>query len=264
MKIKDLKTAAKELNEVLFNEEEKEKGWIEVSNDQEQMEADVWEATKLLEAGEEKDLSKATQLVIKELSKMQDVVEDEEVEEPEEEIEEEELPKKKAEKPAKKEAAEPVKKAKKVVEEIEEEEGAEEPETLESQIENASDIKELKIIMKSNKEFDSVKKALNFEAKIEVLRKKLLAALNGEVKETKKETEKADKPKSEKKEIQQEKSAMYHVRKLTCENPEISSKDLMEKLSNLGFAGTMETSVKIRMTEMKHCIAILRELGKIK
>jgi len=215
MKTNDLKRTAKELNELLFNPDKKDEGWIKivgVSNDT--LMEDVKKASLLLEEGELEEMSETAQAVITELNEGSE-------ETPEED-----------EKPAKKETKKPGKKGKKDDEEAEEEQ-------VEEEEENSDDDNE------PEQEENPVKK----QAKKEKVEK---PAKEEKVKKGKEQQEVKGK------------SAMYHVRKLTCENPEITSKEVMAKLTKLGFTGIVESSAKIRMTEMKHCIAILQELGKIK
>jgi len=127
MKTNDLKKVAKELNELLFNPDEKEQGWIKivgVSN--EQLMEDIKKASLLLEKGELEEMSETAQEVINELNSGETTPSDEEKEEekpakkekggkkekkqpePDEDEDEEEEPvkKKASEKPAKKEKLE--------------------------------------------------------------------------------------------------------------------------------------------------------------
>ena len=161
---------------------------------------------------------------------------------------------------------------------------------LRTQIENAERLKDLRDIAKANDEFKSIRGSLTKwktkmslidvmldvlddmegkemqekeevkpEPKAKVKAKKVVAKEEEEKPEEKKTISK--KEKLIKKEVL--KSTSYYVRYFTCQNPEITVKEIEEKLKEIDLSQSL-ASITIRRAEMIHALNIMQELNKLK
>jgi hypothetical protein len=120
---------------------------------------------------------------------------------------------------------------------------------LVAEVEACEKKKELKGLCKENKVFSGIK-VKKFD-NVEDLKAEMQKALVPVKKEKKEKKEK-------------KKSSSHVVRKMTLENVNVTKEEILEKLEAEGFKDVAVSSVQNRMTEMRHAVKILTDLGKLK
>lgn len=226
LKIAELKKTAKELNELLFDSEEKEKGWIDTKLSQGKLEKEIIKAEKFLHQEpiiERNDLLEVSQKVLNILCPVEA--------EEEEENEEQELS-------------------------LEEQVEEGHIDDLKKLVKGDETFKPLR------KGIGIQKDAEKLRAKMLAVLKGEQETPKPDKKEKKKK-EKDVKPKAEKTTNKKEKGASYYVRYFTCENPKITVEEIEAKLNKKGLSQS-KASISIRRTEMLKAFEIMKELGKLK
>ena len=240
VKLNDLKKLGKELNELLFDEDNKKDGWVDIKAPEKDLTAAITEILMKEEDGElfvtEDDFEELSEKSVELIKNIREKAE--EAEEAEE-------------KPTKK--GKPQKKKPEPEEEEEDKEGGEdETSDLIEKVEECEELIDLKKLVKSEEILAPLRKGIGIQKNLDKLRIRVLAHLNGEETPKKDTVKKVD-----------GKGASYFVRYFTCQNPKITVNQIESKLKEKGLSQS-PSSISIRRTEMIRAIEIMNELKKLK
>jgi len=242
IKLNDLKKLGKELNELLFDEDDKKNGWVDIKAPEKDLTAAITEILMKEEDGElfvtEDDFEELSEKSVEIIKSIRAAAEAKLLKDSEKADSKDKKDKKKKSKADPEPGPEPE----------EENENAD----LIKQVEECEELIDLKKLVKSEEILAPLRKGIGIQKNLDKLRIRVLAHLNGEETPKKDTVKKVD-----------GKGASYFVRYFTCQNPKITVNQIESKLKEKGLSQS-PSSISIRRTEMIRAIEIMNELKKLK